>query len=353
MTVQPFNGSPAVWRGPEIAAKGDWIRRLSDSEIAELGAALAIVRDAGLTMEALTAEQFPLPEVGPVLAEVRRELEHGRGFQVLRGFPVHRYDMDDLRLLYWGLGLHLGTAMPQSARNDLVGDVRNLNISIHGQRGRGYTSNEALSYHSDSCDVTVLFCLQQAKTGGNSLIASSITVHDCMLTQRPDLVEVLYRPMPFSRMGSEHPSQPRWYRAPVFSVYEGYFCGQYTRVAAEGVRHLAEAEQPTPEQVEAAALLEKIAADAENVLSFRLEPGDLQFVNNHVTFHNRTRFEDGPEPDRRRHLLRLWLSVPDSRPLHPAMSELYRDTRPGAVRGGYLTKDLPPRFTTVDVAELR
>jgi hypothetical protein len=246
------------------------------------------------------------------------------------------------------LGLHLGTAVPQSRRNDFIGDVRNLNIGINTAHGRGYTSNEALSYHTDSADVAALFCLRTARSGGLSLTASSVAVHNEMLRIRPDLAQLLYEPMPFSRMGNEGPGQRAWYEIPVFSVYERHFSCFFSRVAAQGVRFIADAPPPTDAQTEAIALLEEIAARPEFVLSFDMRPGDLQFLNSHVTLHNRTRFEDWPEPARRRHLLRLWLSVPNSRPLSPAMQPMYRDTRAGAVRGGYLTSGTLPRFSTVD-----
>ena len=345
ISIAPFAGGRTEWRGPELTS-ADWLQSWTAVELAEIEAALRSVQDAGVGLAEMRREHFPLPTVGEHLAVVLDELECGRGFRVMRGLPVDRYTTPELRTIFWGLGLHLGTAVPQSRRNDFIGDVRNLNIGIDTVHGRGYTSNEALSYHSDSCDVSALLCLRTSKAGGRSLIASSIAVHNLMLAQRPDLLAVLYQPMPFSRMGNEHASQPKWYRAPVFSVHAGKFCGQYTRVAANGVRFLEDAPQPSAEQVEAARLLEAIAADPAVVLSFELQPGDLQVINNHVTLHSRTDFEDWPERERHRHLLRLWLSVPNSRPLAPSMAELYRDVRPGAVRGGYLTSGLPPRFTT-------
>lgn len=345
-SISPFDGGCAEWRGPELTP-ADWLGSWTDSELAEIDTALRAVQKAGLSLDDMRRDDFKLERAADRLSNILDELEIGRGFRVMRGIPVARYTTDEARTIFWGLGLHLGTAVPQSRRNDFIGDVRNLNIGINTVHGRGYTSNEALSYHTDSCDVSTLLCLRTAKSGGRSLVASSIAVHNEMLARRPDLVEVLYRPMPFSRMGNEHATQPRWYQAPVFSLYEGKFCGQYTRVAANGVRFLDEAPQPTNDQIEAATMLETIAADPAIVFTFDLQPGDMQFMNSHLTFHNRTSFEDWPERERHRHLLRLWLSVPTSRPLAPSMAELYRDIRPGVVRGGYLTSDdLPRRFST-------
>ncbi|MGI9301784.1 MAG: hypothetical protein ACR2RB_03620 [Gammaproteobacteria bacterium] len=60
-----------------------------------------------------------------------------------------------------------------------------------------------------------------------------------------------------------------------------------------------------------------------------------QLVNNCCVFHARTSFEDYAEPDRKRHMLRLWLATPNSRPLPPIYAGRYRSsTERGALRGG-------------------
>lgn len=340
----------ANWRGPALAKTQEWVRPFTPAEIAELDAALRGVQARGLGIGDLRREDFPLPTLAAVLQGVLLEIEEGRGFQLLRGFPVDRYTLDEQRMIYWGIGLHMGTAMPQSRRNDFLGDVCDLKIDYNGPRGRGYTSNAQLSYHTDAADVSALFCLRQSKSGGLSLIASSVEVHNEMLRRRPDLLEVLYRPLPFSRQGDEAPGDARWYQAPVFTVHDGHFASRFVRGHVRGIAFIPEAPQVTAEQEAAMDLLEAIASDPDFVLSFTMEPGDIQFMNSHVTYHNRTAFEDWPEPARRRHMLRLWLSVPNSRPLSPAFAPVYRDQRAGAVRGGIRCADVPPRFSTLEAA---
>jgi hypothetical protein len=65
-------------------------------------------------------------------------------------------------------------------------------------------------------------------------------------------------------------------------------------------------------------------------LGMTLQTGDIQFINNFVTVHTRTAFaDDAEDPARQRHLLRLWISCPESgRPLCPEYA---------AWRGGYPT----------------
>ena len=54
--------------------------------------------------------------------------------------------------------------------------------------------------------------------------------------------------------------------------------------------------------------MENQLQDPQLRIEFSLEPGQMLFVNNHWILHNRTAFEDHPEPERRRHYLRLWLN---------------------------------------------
>jgi len=64
------------------------------------------------------------------------------------------------------------------------------------------------------------------------------------------------------------------------------------------------------------------------------EPGDIMLVNNHITYHTRSAFEDCAEPEYKRDLLRLWLAVSNSRPLSSAYLPSFRHIAAGAIRGG-------------------
>jgi hypothetical protein len=333
--MHPLIDGPADWRGPQLAQRQDWIHAFSDAHIAEIDAALRVARQRGRTLATLEKEDFPLPTVSRVLADVLDRVENGPGVQVIRGFPAQRYGKEDLRLIYWGLGKHMGTAVSQSSGGDLLGDVRNLNVDLNGPKGRGYTSNEKLNYHTDFCDVVGLFVLRIAKAGGLSIVGSSVAVHNEIARRRPDLLEVLYQPFCYSWQGQEPAGGKPWYELPIFSVREGKFACLYVRSHILSAQRFADVPRLTPAQQAAIDLFDELAGSPEFHFSTLFQPGDLQLVNNHILYHSRTAFEDYPEKERQRHLLRLWLSVPNSRPLSPALSTIYGSGDAGKLRGGF------------------
>ena len=238
--------------------------------------------------------------------------------------------------------------MSQSSDGDLLGDVRDLKVDVTGPRGRGYRTNQQLSFHCDSCDVVGLFVLRTPKSGGLSMIVSSLAIRNEIARTRPDLLGLLsatdthmyqpgllYQPFYWSLQGQEKPGQKPYYLQPVYSEQDGHFCCRLVRAHINNGQRFDDVPRLTDRQIEALDLIATLAASEEFHFSMMFEPGDLQLLNNHVCFHSRTAFEDYPEPDRKRHLLRMWMSVPNSRPLSPLMSHIYRDQRPGAVRGGF------------------
>ena len=326
---------PAAWRGPDLAASRDWIHEFSRDEIAEIENALRSAKTRGKTLDTLTKDDFPLPTVSQRIAFARDFLETGKGIYQFRGIKIDGYAKDDLRLLYWGLGRHVGTAVSQSKDGDILGDVRNVGVDIHSPQGRGYKSNQKLNFHTDSADVVGLFVLCVAKTGGLSKVASSVSAHNEVLRRRPDLLEVLYQPFYWSWNQQEPPGAPPYYPQPIFSVQDGKFSCRYIRGQIVNAQRFPEVPRFTQEQIAAMDLLDEITYDEGFHITYEFKPGDVQLLNNHTCFHARTAFEDYPERDRRRHLLRMWLSVPNSRPLSPLMGTIYQDQRPGVVRGGF------------------
>ena len=327
--------SAADWRGPDIIKRNDWIHHVSAQEADEVRRSLARAKADGISFDTITRENFALPGLSRVLARALDMLEEGPGLFHLRGLPLDGLSKDDLRLMYWGLGKHLGTAVSQSKDGDLLGDVRDFGSDITAPDGRGYRSRQQLSYHTDSCDVVGLMVLRVAREGGLSIVASSTAVHNEIARRRPDLLEVLYEPLPWSWNKQEPAGEKPWYMQPLFSMQYGRISCRYIRMQVLNSQRFEDAPRLSEAQREAMALFDSIASSDQFRFTFSFQPGDMQLLNNHVMLHSRTAFEDYPEEDRKRHLLRMWLSVPNSRELSPHMHAIYRDQRAGAVRGGF------------------
>lgn len=339
---------PAAWLAADLADPAEWIVELSSEQISDIDHAMRASLTAGLELANLRRENFPLPTFDRIVAEIRDRLEEGRGLVVLRGFPALEYNTDQLRRIFWGLGLHLGTAVSQSSTGDLLGDVKNFGADVNSSAGRGYMSKQALGFHTDTADVVALMVLRAAKSGGLSLICSSVAIRNEIARTRPDLLEILYQPFYWSWKGQEAAGERPYYQQPIYSEHDGKFSARDIKT------HIFSAHQDNPElgelspkQMEAMKLVNTLAQDPRFHFSMMFEPGDIQLLNNHVTYHSRTEFEDFDEPDRKRHLLRMWLSVPNSRELSPAMSPIYRDQRSGAVRGGFPSRTGEHSFATV------
>ena len=322
----------ADWTGAGLAGTDDWVVRLTPPQIAEIDAALARARALGRPLEAIGRAEFPLPTVSGLLADLAREIETGRGFVLLRGLPVDRYATDEAALAFWGIGAHLGTAVPQSRKGDRLGHVRDLGGDIRDPAVRGYETRARLLFHTDRADCVALMCLARPKSGGASRVASAVAVCRAIARARPDLLAVLCRPFFSDRRGEQPPGAPPVAEMPVFMAEDGVFAVRYVRDYIEDAQRHPGVPPLAAVQVEALDLLDR-TADAL-ALDMDFQPGDMQFLNSYLTLHARTAFEDHPEPERRRHLLRLWLAMPNSRRLPAPFRALYGTVQAGALRGG-------------------
>jgi len=344
-TRRPLAG-PSVWTGAELAADDRWRFPLSPAMVEEIDRAVQAVASRGLAWQAMTRADFPLPLTLPLLARVSEELENGRGVVKLSGLPVERYDDADLRRLWYGLGLHLGTPVSQSNAGLLMKVIRDEGADTGQRHGQfvnadgsvflgSYSravSSALLRFHTDRTDVVGLLCAGQAAEGGLSKVASSTAIHNEILRRRPDLLELLFRPYPRSRLGEEKGGEDMHYLLPIFGLRDGKFTSHYSRTFIEAAEKMPGVPRLSPAQWEAIDLLHEVAE--ELCYRMRLEPGDVQFVNNHVIYHARESFADDPARGLVRRLYRLWLAVPNSRALPEDHAVLWRDVRAGAERGG-------------------
>jgi Taurine catabolism dioxygenase TauD, TfdA family len=335
MPAGPITGSSA-WYGPELAKQTDWLWQLSDEDNAEIDAAIRHFQATGAPMEAITPETFPLPQLKVKLGRALVEILEGRGFVMVRGFPVQRYDRAAAAIAYLGIGRHFGTLRSSNGKGHLLGHVKDVGADIKDGNTRFYQTNRRLEYHTDSADIVGLLCLQTAKSGGESFIASSMTVYNEILKRRPDLLPAAFQPYSTDRRGEVPPGMKPYFDIPIFNWHAGKLSAIYLRhYIEEAQRRFADAARLTPAQVAIMDLVDELVNDPAIHLQMAFEQGDMQFLHNHQILHSRNDFENWPEPERQRHLLRLWMAPASGRPLPEVFAPRYGGVTPGD-RGGII-----------------
>ena len=329
---RPLVEGPSAWIGAKLARQPEtWIYTLSPAEIGEIEAAVAKVR--GRDLASLARADFAFPTLGPVLDGLRNEVLNGRGFVLLRGLLVEGKPIADSAAAYWGIGLHFGNPRSQNAMGHLLGHVTDLGLATSDPNVRTYQTTERQHFHTDSCDIVGLLCLKTAQSGGLSSITSSMAIYNVMAERRPDLAARLFQPFATDRRGEVPVGEKPYFDIPVYNDHAGYLSAIYSGTYIRSGQRFADARRLTPEDHEALEMFDDLANDAELRLDMELRPGDMQFLHNHTCLHDRTAFVDWPEPERKRHLLRLWLAAPGARPLPEVFAPRYGSTVVGD-RGG-------------------
>ena len=192
----------AEWRAGDIADPASWTLRLSASDHAELDAALAVAKKRSTDPLELERDDFPLDHLASKLRGVVDTLLDGRGFARIATLDPARYGDDDLTLLYWGIGLHLGEPWAQNKYGHVLGDVTDQGKTIDDPTVRGNElGGVALDYHTDGSDLVGLLCLRTARSGGLSCVANAVAIHNQLVRERPDLAAALYEPLPYDTAG--------------------------------------------------------------------------------------------------------------------------------------------------------
>lgn len=251
-------------------------------------------------------EDFALPVLGARLNEIADTLETGRGFVLLRGLPIQRYSDDDINAVYYGIGLNLGQPVGQNPKGDLLGQVMNVG-DIHDKNTRVYQTNLYLPYHTDPSDVVGLLCIRKAREGGLSSLVAVSSVYNELLAWFPEYLGLFYKQWFYAHLGEDLPSATS-----LFAMHEGKLNFRYLRQYIE-LGHEVREQPLSAVEIEALDILDGIVHQPELRVDMMLEPGDIQFANNHLVLHSRTSFEDFDALEKRRKLLRLWLKMPNAR----------------------------------------
>jgi hypothetical protein len=300
--------SSADWHGDVLADDPAWRLPLDDSHRAEVLTALAAAQAADVRVDDVCREVFPLPTLGPQLQRLASYVALGRGFALVQGLPVDGLTEQQCALIAVGTTTHVATLVPQGPQHGAVVHVRDEGADPAHPTTRSYQHSRRLGFHADPTDAVALLCVRPARSGGLSAIVSSVAVHNALVAARPDLAELLYQPWWFDRRTGDGPDS--FYQQPVYAVdADGRMSTRYGPDYMRSAQRGAHVPPLRPGQLEALDTLDQLNNDPRFVLSMDLRPGDLQILNNRVILHSRTAYEDHSEPERRRHLIRLWLDM--------------------------------------------
>lgn len=309
----------AEWRASDVSDPELYTEHLSEAELAELETALRHAEAQSTNLLEITAEDFPLPTLSSRLKEIERELIDGRGFVLIRGLPRDKYNNDEMCMLYWGIGMHLGQPWPQNKYGHMLGDVTDQGKAMDDPTARG---NELggipLEFHSDGSDLVGLLCLQKAKEGGTSAVCNALAIHNDLVRETPELAAELYNAQPYDFRGEQGEGQKSFYSVPAFSQMQGRLFIRYIRAYIKASQRHDDAPRITPLAEAAMQKIDAMTQDGSYSVFMDLEPGDMQFINNYHVLHGRKSYVDDRETGQIRHLKRLWLAteVLQDRPPH-------------------------------------
>lgn len=335
---------PSVWTATQQNCKPEeWCYTLSLTDLAEIDAALQHVQAKGLALMNVTQADFSLPTLGPRLKQFTTDVVDGRGFQIIKGLPVHRYTAAESTTVYWGLGTYWGKVVPQNKKAHLIGHVRDIHKGdgLKNPLNRVYSTNAAEPWHVDDADVVGLLCLHTAKEGGLTSWSSSGAIYNRLLESHPDYVKVLSMDCYLDRKNEIPAGKKPYFVLPVFTRYKGNLCCFYADNYYQLCQRHEEVPRLTPTQLAAFAEFNRLAALDELRMDMKLQPGDIQLLHNHSIVHCRSGFIDYEEEERKRHLLRMWITPEQGWPLPEQFSDRYHTIEIGNRGGIYCPNETP------------
>ncbi|NKB57669.1 MAG: TauD/TfdA family dioxygenase [Alphaproteobacteria bacterium] len=335
MLLEPVR-DPSAWKSADFENNDTWIHRFTEQDLAEIDSALKAVRQRGLAVPDFGRDEFPLPALQEKIDRVIKEIENGRGFALFRGLPVDKYDLDTLRVIYWGIGAYFGDPISQNSKGQILADVVDLGNDYSDINGRGYKTNAELLPHVDSSDLVALMCVKTARSGGESMLSSSMSVYNEILEHHREFLPVLYRGFKRDLRGegvTEELDELTFHEIPIFS----YFGGQLSCNFNDKIIRSAHIKmgKPLTEQEEAALhCVMTLARRPDICFRMHLQKGDIQLVNNYTVLHSRAAYTDYTDEERKRRLMRFWVNSRNARALEPNFANKYNTGPRGGVAVG-------------------
>ena len=304
-------GGPSVWARRDVRPE-EYRIELSAACLDEIRRAVDEIRAYPLPTILRGPDDFAMPACRREMTRVRAILDHGRRFSIVDRLPVAEMDSEEATAIYWLLSCMISRPVAQKLDGTMIYDVLDTGQqALPGSGIRPDKTNIEIRFHNDNAynhappDYVGLLCLRRAKSGGHSRVLSFHTVHNRLLAAHRDHLRRLYGPFWFDRQREYRPGEDPIFAAPVFED-TGELRARFSVHQITGGYALRG--EPIDSEGEAAitAMLE-IFDDDDLSVDFDLEPGQMQFVQNRALGHSRTAFVDHSDPDRKRHLVRLWM----------------------------------------------
>ncbi|KKW68102.1 taurine dioxygenase [Lampropedia cohaerens] len=306
----------AAWRGDVLVQQSDWIYMLSDAQVQELESLGERFVEDDPDLRFVSPQDYPLVVCRDAVTEWLEDLNTGRGFRLVRGLKTHLYSDALSAAIYYILGVHMGEPMRQNEKGDLIGHVyATSDKKLEDPGALSAKIRDKLPFHSDSSDVVALMCLRPAREGGASRLVSGAQIYNEILERRPDLAPLLLEPFHWDWRRQDHEAPANTYVSPVVSMVDDVFSIYAGSAYVFTAQEYPEVPRLTPEQIEVLKLFDDITYEEGMAIDMDFRPGDIQWLSNYAALHSRTVFFDHPEPQRRRHLMRLWLHTREPRKL--------------------------------------
>lgn len=313
--LQPVSG-PSAWRGDELSKSTEWIYVLTPAELTELEALGRRFVADDPDLRTVTAAEYPFEACTGLNDECARQLDAGRGFILVRGLRTEEYGDVLAGAIFFIMGLHLGQPIGQNQMGDVLDHVvATSNKTMDDPGALPSRVRDRLPFHSDSSDVVALMCLRGAKDGGASSLVSGTTIYNEILRRRPELAPLLFEAFHWDWRRQDPDSPQMTYTSPIISLVDGTFSTYAGMSMIFSAQEYPGVPQLTAEQVEVLNLYDEVSQEPGLPIDMNFQPGDVQWLLNYAALHSRTSYDDFPEPERRRHLLRLWLKRDVGRPL--------------------------------------
>ena len=326
--------NPDVWTMSDFKDHENWISIMTPDETHEIIDIIETWRRHPCPVADINLATVICPHLAMRFDAIKEEIEGGRGFYLLRGLPIEKFSAQEAQVLAWILSHYLGEPQSQDKLGSLIHSVTNTGLKVaENSDVRSYQTDDELTFHNDGGDAFMLLCYKTAKTGGMSKLVSVSAVFNEILKRKPELIETLQETYYFDTR-QQHPLGLKIQTCPILNFHQGYLSVLYKRRYLLAAQRFEEVPKLTDKQIEALDLFEKICNEPDIQLSFYMQPGDIQIANNFSVLHSRTKYEDHVEPEEKRHLFRIWLTLKNGRPLPPA----FEGTR--EFRTSYLSRSL-------------